>query len=190
MSVISFVNIQKLKAELKKDFKLSRCVKTNNIGKYIGGYVYIHKSEINNISMPDLPHMISLAPAGTNYDVIKIDISNTQDSSITLIESPDFLTSNEPLVGNCVKITINTEGQLSIRNFAARSKNQMVYHHKWLFVSETSHLFCIKQAMERSLEWLPAAKKTNVNKQQIGGSNFWDQWLLDNGITPRTENNK
>lgn len=177
--------IEKLKADLKKQFGLARCVKTNNIGKYIGGCVYIHKSEINNIGLPYVAKMAALAPAGTKYDIIKIDISNTHDDSITLIESPDWVTSNEPLVGNCVKITINTEKQLSVRRFATRSKNQLIYHHKWMFVSDNNGLFDIKQSMERSLDWLPVAKATSVNKSKIGGSNFWDTWLADNDLKPR-----
>ncbi|MGR5365968.1 hypothetical protein [Photobacterium damselae] len=179
------MSILNLQSNLKTEFGLARCVKTNNIGKYIGGCVYIHKSEIDNVGLPQLRKLISFAPAGTKYDIVKIDLSNTYNDSVSLIESPDWETSNEPLVGDCVKITINTEEQLSIRHFSARKQNQLVYHHKWMFVSENSDLFNIEESMQRSLQWLPTAKATNINKSKIGGSIYWDQWLSENNISPR-----
>ena len=174
-----------LKGVLKEQFKLARCVKTNNIGKYIGGFVYIHKSEIDNIGLPHVKHMVGLVHIDTTFNIIKIDLGNSADHSISLINSPDFNTSSEPTICESVKITIDVNNKLTIRKCNGRTTNKLIYHHKWLFISEDSQLFDIDESMNRSMEWLPTARKTTVNKSKIGGCDYWDSWLTENNLHPR-----
>ena len=174
-----------LKETLKKTFKLHRYGKTNNIGKFIGGCVYIHKSELKRIGMPCVANIVSHAPPNTHYEVLKIRLTHGTVTSVSLINSPDWTTSNEPIIDGCLKISIDNDSNVTINQCSVRKNNALIYHHKWLFVSEDSNLFDLHHSMLRSIEWLSISSKTNLNKSKIGGVNFWDNWLFENNISPR-----
>ncbi|WP_146147071.1 hypothetical protein [Photobacterium kishitanii] len=120
-------------------------------------------------------------PCGFKYEVIRIDIKTLTE--VAFINSPDWATSNEPIVGDSAVVSIkNGTHHVKLNNM--RKTNAQIYHHKWLFVGDSNEGFNVADSKKRSLTWLKA-KGTEKNSSLIGNSNYWDSWLHQKGLQPR-----
>lgn len=140
-------------------------------GKVIGGHVYVHRSAEDVIPAPVLSSAKHLLPA-VAYAVVKWTPAT---GAISLIESPDFLTAPEPIVGTAYRVHDGT-----IRMIHQKADPQ-IYHHKWLFVRPDFRGFDVAQSMLRSLQWMAYP---GIDRTRIGQQAFWHATLAQQGLAP------
>ena len=149
--------------------------------KKVGNTYYVHKSNIQEL-LDILPEdkykreIISLyeyrqSPASLPYEVVKYDV---KQHKLSFIDSPDWNTSLEPIVGDSWCWNFETN------KITCRKGGVTVYHSKELFVSDDYNGFDIEKAKERTKLWSSLVSKDD--KKKIGNKKFWIQWCKENGI--------
>lgn len=153
------------------------------MAKIVGSCIYVHKSNVvdllRRIDNSDYVEcyldwfMNELNNMEVNYEVIKYDKTNNK---LSLIDSPDWIVSYEPKVGDSWVLNLNT---LKWKHIPKRRKNPQIYHSKELFVSDDYKGFDIEKAKERTKLWksLP-----NLDTKRIGNYDFWVEFLNANGM--------
>ena len=68
-----------------------------NVGKSIGGGIYVHRNYESDVVPQDVLHNAQTGLDGFDYNIVKY-IPKT--GTVTFIQSPDFDSAPEPLVGN------------------------------------------------------------------------------------------
>lgn len=149
--------------------------------KRIGSTYYIHKSNIQELLsiLPDDQYKSEIirlyefrkSLVTPNYEVIKYD---TKQHKLSFIDSYDWLTANEPIVGD------STHWNLETGSSTFRRGGTKVYHSKELFVSDDYTGFDIQKAKERTKLWSSLVSRDD--KKKIGSLKYWHQWCVDNGI--------
>lgn len=143
--------------------------------------LYVHKSNIDelfqNIGYLEKEKILSIIKSkkenGFDFQVIKY---NVKDRKLSLIQSPDWDTANEPIVGDSFMIDIiSGEEKLTKK----KPNNPQIYHSKELFVAPDYKGFDIAKAKERTKLWNSIP---NINKNKIGYKNYWIDILSENGI--------
>lgn len=142
--------------------------KNFGVGKKIGNDLYVHKSAEDVIPVDILNNARRLI-GDFPYDVVKY---NKKDNSISFIESPNFDTSSEPIIGNSIKV--NADGSVS----KPRKGGNVIYHHKWNMVRPDYDGFDYNESMLRSAQWTSALEGTGINRNKIGNKNYWDSNVL------------
>jgi hypothetical protein len=128
------------------------------VGKFIGGNLYLHRNYLDSLPgemgkrVLDAEQNIN----GFEYNALKIGKDN-----ITFINSPDFDSSNEPMVGNYIVVK-NDE---TTRTGSSKS----IWHHKWLWVKDDYSGFDTMDSFERSMKYL----KLDIDSSRIGNADFW-----------------
>lgn len=145
---------------------------------------YVHKSnryELFNICLEveHIKKIVNGLDGFFDYEIIKYDMLNHK---LSLIKSPDWDTSNEPIVGDSIIFDLTIGSDLSdtpYKKINARKNNPQIYHNKWMFVSDNYKGFDIDKAKKRTELWnlIP-----NINKRKIGNKNYWISLLNENGI--------
>ena len=110
-------------------------------------------------------------PGTLSYEVIKYD---TKQHKLSFIDSPDWLTSNEPIVGDSVCWNFDKESQTT------RLGGNAVYHSKELFVSDDYTGFDIDKTKERTKLWQSLV--TKEEKKLIGSKQYWKQFCEKHGL--------
>lgn len=131
------------------------------VGKTIGGKLYFHKDYLHdalNVRNAEvvLKHQ-HLCPF--NFNCIRFDLLNEE---FALVESPDFDTDREPVVGRMFLIRADRTTRVT------RFYNQ-IYHHKWCFVKNDYTGFDVRESWEWSKKWL------SVLTEPADGSNI-ENW--------------
>lgn len=112
---------------------------------------------------------------GSNSYVMKYDrIKN----SISLIDTSDWDTENEPTVGDAVCCWKDSDGELQAKKIKCKDQ---IYHNKWQFVQPDYSGFDVEEAKERTELW-NSIPDINSHKSRIGYRKYWNQLLKDNGI--------
>jgi len=101
------------------------------VGKEIGGAIYVHR-QYEDVFGDVVANARKFLPEGFGYLVVKYD---SRSGNVSFVESPDFDTTDEPIVGEIV--TVKPDGVIRRRKQAADPE---IYHHKWLFGVHVS--FC------------------------------------------------
>lgn len=154
-------NIRTKKGSLIKRYR--------NVGKLMGDDLYFHKNYVSEYIDPDFYNKAkSLLPKGFDFNIIKY---NEKYGTISFIDSPDFDTSDEPIVGDSYKVT--TDGRIT---YTRRKNIPQIYHHKWLFVKDDYSGFDVEESKERSRKWLEYSDRINMSK--IGYKNYWEDEVL------------
>lgn len=156
---------------LKHDILPIKKIGADNMKK-ISGVVYIHKSATNQLTS-ELLSLVNQAEKMLvkNYDIIKVDSKNKK---VSFIQSPDWDTAREPLVGDAYNVDITTEKIKIIK-----SKGQ-IYHHKWMFVNEDYQGFDVEESKRWSDTWTKVIPKEL--KTKIGYKKNWDKILKEYGL--------
>ena len=137
------------------------------VGKQVGNTIYLHKSVEDKLPHAVLEFAKREIPSDFIYDIIKYDVKN---GNVTFISSPDWDTSDEPIVGDALLI----RGDGSMRYMQQKSSPQ-IYHHKWLFVNDNYGGFNVEDAKTRSKKWL---KIPNIEFNKIGYKNYWENNII------------
>ena len=154
--------------------------------KKVGYSYYVHISNIKelvNKLKPEqsdrLLYILALNDFNVREGIVgvkKFEIAkyNSQDNSVSLIQSDDWDIANEPTVGNsyCFKL----DGRVRLIKGGTK-----VYHNKWQFVSSDYNGFDIENAKRRTKQW-NAIKGIKELKCRIGNKVFWYQLLKENNI--------
>lgn len=168
-----------------KDLKIQRAFK-NTLGKKIGNQVWLHKDYISDLmDSTEFEKFKENLPKSYQFNILRYD---EKAKEIAFIESPDFDTAHEPLIGNSIRVKKEEEG-FCVSKIQKAPKDPLIYHHKWLFVKEDYKGFDINESKKRSIEW---KTKLGINKgltSKIGRLSFWNKWLKENGLKKREENN-
>lgn len=139
----------------------------DNVGKSIGGKLYVHRRYMRSVVPLDLLEWIlNRLPYGTKYNTIMWD---TDSDSIRFDEALNFNTAREPWAGKFV--TVDTKGNL---NFGA---TQSIWHHKWLWVKDSYNGFNVKKSYEWSKTWLG-----KMEKPASGVRSIWRRQLEQAGL--------
>ena len=133
------------------------------VGKQVGNTIYLHKSVEDKLPNDILLGAKNKLPQNFDYDIVKYDEGN---GNVTFISSPDWNSSDEPIVGDA--ILIRGDGT---ERFIKQKSSPQIYHHKWLFVNDDYNGFNTEESKERSISWL---KVPNIQFNKIGYKNYWD----------------
>ena len=133
------------------------------VGKQVGNTIYLHNSVEDRLPTEILVSAKDKLPNDFNYTIVKYDESN---GNVTFIQSPDWDTSDEPIVGDA--ILIRGDGT---ERFIPQKKSPQIYHHKWLFVNDSYSGFNTEESKNRSISWL---KVPNIEFNKIGYKTYWD----------------
>jgi hypothetical protein len=138
-------------------------------GKKVAGSVYVHRSALPQSEIPEqlVARALIALPEDWPYEVIRW---NTRSGEIAFIQSPDWDTNPEPVVGHLVAVL--PDGTLRTRR--ASFKNPQIYHHKWMFVSEDYTGFDVAASRRRSAEW----EALKPDKRRIGYQHYWEEQVL------------
>ena len=137
-----------------------------DVGKMIGGELYVHYSANDVLPQQDLIAAEAMLPEGFEYEVIKY---NAKDGSFSFISSPDWNTSDEPIVGDAYKVKKN--GEVTVTKQKA---DPQIYHHKWNFVRDDYSGFDVEKSVQRSIDWYRDAK-ADINMFKIGTQSYWQE---------------
>jgi len=138
-----------------------------NIGKVIGGAVYVHKNYEDQFPSVPLQNAKNKLPKNYEYQVVKY-IPKTK--TFSFIISKDFDTNPEPSVNG--GITIKEDG--SAKEFKDAG---WIYHHKFLFVLDDYKGFDVEKEKQRSLKW---SSLEGIEKSKIGQRKYWDDNVIPN----------
>jgi hypothetical protein len=147
-----------------------------DVGKFIGGDLYVHKSAMDVLPIKELELAESKLPEDFEYEIVKY---NASKGSFSFIGSPDWNTANEPIVGDSYKVS--SSGEVTITRQKA---DPQIYHHKWNFVRDNYDGFDVRQSIQRSIDWYRDAKE-EVNMFKIGTKSYWNanaEPLINNTI--------
>ena len=133
-------------------------------GKKMGSKVCIHKQYARCI--PGAKEAAKKAGIG-DYDIIRYD---PKDESYSFIQSPDFDSSPEPVVGRSALLKGKTV------TYRPPLKDPFIYHHKWLMVKDDYPGFDVEESKERSREWMKHIEKGESSK--IGRKSYWEKNIL------------
>lgn len=149
-----------IKTEKGTEIKKSR---KYGVGKQVGNTIYLHKSVEDKLPSEVLVLAKEKLPTDFDYTIVKFDESN---GNITFINSPDWDSADEPIVGDAILIRGDGSERL-----IKQKKSPQIYHHKWLFVNDGYTGFNTEESKERSRRWL---KVPNIEFNKIGYKNYWD----------------
>ena len=137
-----------------------------DVGKFIGGDLYVHKSAMDVFPQKEFELAESKLPEDFDYEIVKY---NAVQGSFSFIASPDWNSANEPIVGDSYKVS--SKGEVSITK---QKSDPQIYHHKWNFVRDNYEGFNVRQSVQRSIDWYRDAKD-EVNIYKIGTKSYWNQ---------------
>lgn len=171
------------------------------MSKRVGNCIYVHKSNFDElielmkrdlakqsdiiIAKSEIDNMIAkkekedevLYKLITNYEVIKYDKAKHQ---ISFIDSPDWITANEPEIGDAMLLKMNQDWTWKL--IPKRKTNPQIYHGKWRFVDQSFYKdFDVIESYNREQQWqsIPGIKEV---KSKIGNKKFWVEFLENNGM--------
>lgn len=142
--------------------------KEYGIGKIMGHDLYIHKTYEDILPQDVLINakkILNEKIQNFDYTIIKY---NKKTGTLSFIQSPDFDTHDEPIVGNIVRI--QTNGEMKTMK---QKKDPQIYHHKWNFVSNDYNGFNVKESIERSISWKKVIGNNKEISSRIGTQSFW-----------------
>lgn len=139
----------------------------NNVGKDIGGQIYVHKIYAHEV-IPDaiLKHGLKYVPKDFNYNSIMWD----KNRNIIRFDSvKNFDTEREPVVGDYVAVL--PDGSIKQGN------SKYIWHHKWLWVKDDYKGFDVPESVEWSKKWL-----SKLNEPASGKLENWNMQLKKIGL--------
>lgn len=146
--------------------------------KKVGTAMYVHKTNIsellNKLEDSEKKRVQTIINNfNKDYDVVKYD-----KGKLSLIESPNWDTCNEPDVGNSYCFQKEAQDSLSFKIIKSSGK---IYHSKWVFVDKDYKGFDIEEAKTRTETW-NAIPDIKSHKSRIGNKTYWIKLLQKNNI--------
>lgn len=160
-----------------KSYDIPQRYHKTQVGKFIGGNLYVHKNytKIFSDSYQKAFNNLKLNAPNFEFDIVKF---NKEKNTYSFISSPDFDTKEEPTVGDSIQV--DNEGNLKLTKM---KKDPQIYHHKWNFVKNDYLGFSVEQSIQRSIDWKSVLGKNKELSSKIGTLSFWKQTLEKLGIS-------
>lgn len=165
--------------ELKK-LGLKR-TKEHGVGKNIGDNVWFHK-DYTHLFLENSLYESLLLNLPDEYDFTILRLTESK-GEVAFIQCFDFDISNEPVVGYSIRMSLALDGEYSLTR--PSDTNPLIYHHKWLFVSDDYPGFDVSASKQRSLDWKLVLGANRSLSSRIGRMQYWDEWLTKNNLPPR-----
>lgn len=149
-----------------------KAIRGNKIGKKMMGCLYIHKSAIDTLSLDEKSLYLNKIKfiKDFEFDVIKI---NLKKQEVSFIKSDDWDDNPEPSVGD--SIIVKEDNTIKYTK-----GNNLIYHHKWMFVCDDYEGFDVEASKRRSELWMnhPSIlllknKKDEKFNSKIGRRPYW-----------------
>ena len=137
------------------------------VGKHIGNAVYAHRT-YEHVIVPASELKKAKEAAGTSicgYECIRY---NRRSRSVAFQFCDDFDVADEPTVGDT--ILVNPDGNITV---TPRGSDPMVWHHKWMWVSDAYAGFDVEASKKRSEKWKSYITKYDLSR--IGRKSYWDK---------------
>jgi len=160
-----------------------RSAKKRPIGKNIGGAIYVQKEYANNHPLIDgailkkAEQIVNTDFPEFDYNIVKYMHSTKTKGAVTFIDSPDFDTSPEPVIGDTVRVS--PDGTVKYQRAGKRPK---IYHHKHEFVGSDYKGFDIEKSKQRSEKYNAILDKISKDKPNIrsrmGNKDVWDTEVI------------
>jgi hypothetical protein len=131
------------------------------LGKKIGGHIYVHRTYEGKVVPADILKAAKKLIGNFKYHVVKW---SPKETKVSFIESPDFDTADEPVIGRCLSVK---DGKVTEY---PKQADPWIYHHKWQFVEPDYRGFSVAESKERSKSWeaIPG-----IDKARIGKKSYW-----------------
>lgn len=151
--------------------------------KKIGNAIYFHISKLDTTDVFDklgilawlfISDLIEKKLLPIEPTIIKWD---DKKQAITFINSPDWDSAREPIVGDAYRYKLC---EYDTSKFI-KSKGQ-IYHHKWMFVDDDYTGFDIEESKRWSEQWQQALPKDRIVKSRIGYKKYWNEYLEEYGL--------
>lgn len=178
-SDLSFLNME-LKSELRKESKkeFEEAVKSGRKVKKIGGAIYVHKSNMESLSLEEM-NLVSTRLEqilATEHRLVNFEIIKIAGDSVSFIECEGWNTLREPIVGDAY----NVKADGSIKVTKKRENNPQIYHHKWMFVADDYDGFDVEKEKEWSKKWQSVVPKGLSSS--LGSQENWLNFLREYGL--------
>lgn len=134
------------------------------VGKQIGNAVYVHRQYTGTTPEAERVKQAARCAGSFAWDIAKI----TPDA-ISLIKSPDFDQSEEPISGD--SLVVRNDGSTRL---IQQQADPNIYHHKWLMVGDDYTGFDTEQSKQRSSKWI----NLPVDKSKIGKLSYWKKHVI------------
>ena len=146
--------------------------------KKVGTAMYVHKTALKQLyDKLDVSGISKVEKAmkiadnrGFGYQVVKFD-----NGKVSLIQSCDFDTANEPSVGE--SLCINDDGQIKMIK-----PSDKIYHRKYIFVNADYLGFDVEEAKRRAELWETSIPDIKAHLSRIGQRAYWYDLLDKYGI--------
>jgi len=150
------------------------------VGKRIGKYTYIHKSALLELSSVEYFFLMKAYEYLDDYKDFDYQIAkfSMDEGRVTFIQSQDWDTAREPIVGDRILVDENNQVKFSLSN------NKQIYHHKWMFVKDDYDGFDVEESKKWSEKWqnhpyvLRMLEEDKSFKSRIGYKDFWDDVVI------------
>ena len=142
-----------------------------DVGKVIGGAVYVHVRYVLDVVPPDLLAKAGALVVGFNWMAVRYD---PKKGTVRFDEAPDFDSAREPRTGYMVTVfpngtTRNSKGSADLPS----SPSDRIWHHKWMWVRDDYNGFDVAESKRWSGVWPLRIK----NKSKIGTRALWEAAL-------------
>ena len=172
----------KLLEEQLRELKIKR---ENPVGKRVGSDVWMHKDYAGEILKND-GYNVKKAQLPKDFDFTIVRF-NKKSGDMAFIESPDFDSANEPLVGKSIVVSENDDG-FNIKVTEPSRDNPFVYHSKWTMVKDDYSGFDVELSKKRTLAWKSIIGVDKSITSRIGRLKFWEDFLNKNKLEKRMRN--
>jgi len=132
------------------------------VGKSMVGHIYVHAKYMNDVIPDDLLQRGLTMANNFPFTILKF---NPKTGYISFIESPDFNSSPEPIVGRSLLVKPDSDSSKIINPPA----DPWIYHHKWLMVKDDYSGFNVEESKNRSRKWMSLKPDTS----RIGKLSYW-----------------
>lgn len=165
------INLENNLINESKKYQIPQRYNKLGVGKFIGGNIYLHKFYSNLLpdNYKNALEILNKEYPNLDFQIIKYSIEN---QSYSFIQSPDFDTSPEPIVGNAYQVS--KEGIITITK---QKTNPQIYHHKWNFVKDDYPYFNVNESIQRSIQWKSIIGSNKEISSKIGTLNYWIELL-------------
>jgi hypothetical protein len=159
----------------------------DNVGKDVGGQIYVHKNYADEIVPTDTlakaELILQTQYPDFQYNTIMYD---RKKGTVRFDEAPDFDTAREPIPGNYVIVDPVT-GQTKT------GYSDYIWHHKWQWVKNDYKGFNVADSWNWSKQWLSVLRPTEDKVSNRGiangsghGTANWNQQLEYFGLPTDT----
>lgn len=143
------------------------------VGKRMGSTVWVHKASAQTLlSSGIFNRVLGIADDyGLSTEIIRYE---SKTGNVALIECPGFDLEDEPVVGRSLLVTCDQNEKIKL---TGQPRNPLIYHHKWMFVTDDYAGFDVEESKRRSLWWKTKMGKDRSLSSRIGRLSFWQSWL-------------